>query len=181
MKKYLLVTLAFLCITTVMYAQDRGTVSKRVIEKNNKANTKTHYNYLLLDAVNDADAFYSDYERTVQMVWDGNLTPISIKNEKGTAVRGIEDCLEKVKTTPVYRGGDDYQQAVIKYILAVRDKIDVLETLGVLGADKDSDAALYNDMSVKYTDMSNEAIDLRNEVRNKKNEYEKTNPWKRKK
>lgn len=181
MKKYFLVTLAFFCMMTVVHAQDRGTVSKQIIEKNNKANTKTHYNYLLLDAVNDADDFYAEYERTVQMVWDGKLTPISIKNEKGEAIRGIEDCLEKVTTTPVYQGGDAYQQAVIKYIIAVRDKIDVLETLGILGADKDSDAALYNDTSVKYTDLSNEAIDLRNEVRNKKNEYEKTNPWKRKK
>lgn len=174
MKKYLLITLSILSFT-IMYAQDgKGTVSKRIIEKNKKTDSKTSYNYMLLDAVNNADEFYNEYETTVQMVWDGKLNVISIKNEKGKAIRGIQDCLDLVTGTPVFRGGDEYQKAVIKYIIAVKDKVDSLENLGVLGADKDSDPVIYNQASRKYTDISNEAISLRNIVREKKNVFEKT-------
>lgn len=179
MKKYLLITLSVFCFVAT-YAQDKSKTTKRVVEKSQIKNTKTHYNYFLLDAVNDADAAYAEYENTIQQVWDGKLAPISIKNEKGKAIRAIGDYLELVKTTPVYQGGDEYRTAVLVYINAVRDKIDAIETLGVLGADKDSDAALYNEASRKYTDVSNEAIDLRNKVREKKNEYEKTNYVKKK-
>lgn len=174
MKTYLLATLFVLSYIGVCAQENRGTVSKRTVEKNKTANTKTSYNYLLLDAVNEADAFYTEYEETVQMVWDGKLNAVSIKNEKGKAVRGVQNCLDVVAATPVYQGGEEYQQAVIKYIMAVKEKIDALETLGVLGADKDSDMETYNGSSIKFTDVSNEAIDLRNNVRNKKNTYEKT-------
>ncbi len=174
MKKYLLITLSILSAIGV-YAQDnKGTVSKRIVEKNKKADSKTTYNYMLLDAVNDADAFYTEYESAVQMAWDGKLNTISIKNEKGKAIRGVQDCLDIVKNTPVYQGGDEYQLAVIRYIIAVREKIEVLEILGILGADKDSDVEVYNRASIKFTDISNEAIDLRNMVRDQKNAYEKT-------
>ncbi|GHV14269.1 hypothetical protein FACS1894179_02640 [Bacteroidia bacterium] len=174
MKKYLLITLSILSFTGIWAQESRGTVSKRVVEKNKKADSKTTYNYMLLDAVNDADAFYTEYESTVQMVWDGKLNAISIKNEKGKAMRGIQNCLDVVTGTPVYQGGDEYQLAVIRYIIAVKEKIESLETLGVLGADKDSNAETYNRASVKFTDISNEAIGLRNAVRDKKDIYEKT-------
>lgn len=174
MKTYLLIALFTVSCIGVCAQENRGTVSKRVVEKNPNANTKTTYNYMLLDAVNGADAFYAEYEQTVQMVWDGKLNAISIKNEKGKAIRGAQNCLDIVTGTPIYQGGDEYQQAVIKYIIAVKEKIEALETLGVLGADKDSDAEVYNKASVKFTDISNETIDLRNNVRGKKNDYEKT-------
>jgi len=173
MKKYLLITLSILCFASI-YAQDgRGTVSKRIVEKGNRADTKNRYNYMLLDAVNDADAAYTEYESTVQMVWDGKLNIMSIKNDKDKALRGIQDCLDIVESTPVYQGGDEYRQAAINYISAVKNKVEYLENLAVLGADKDSDTSAYNDASIKYTDISNEAIDLRNVVRNKKSAYEK--------
>ena len=174
MKKYLLVTLSILSVIGICAQENKGTVSKRVVEKNKKADSKTAYNYMLLDAVNDADAFYTEYESMVQMVWDGKLNAVSIKNEIGKAMRGVQGCLDNVKNTPVYQGGDEYQLAVIRYIIAVREKIEALETLGVLGADKDSDIAVYNKASIKLTDISNEAIDLRNMIRDQKNAYEKT-------
>ncbi|GAB6010129.1 hypothetical protein [Dysgonomonas reticulitermitis] len=174
MKKYLLITLSILSVIGICAQENKGTASKRIVEKSKKADSKTTYNYMLLDAVNDADAFYTEYESTIQMVWDGKLNAISIKNEKGKAMRGIQNCLDVVTGTPVHQGGDEYQQAVIKYIIAVKEKIESLETLGVLGADKDSAAETYNKASIKFTDISNEAIDLRNTVRDKKDIYEKT-------
>lgn len=174
MKKYLLITLSILSVIGICAQENKGAVSKRIVEKNRKAETKTTYNYMLLDAVNDADTFYTEYESTVQMVWDGKLNAISIKNEIGKAMRGVQNCLDNVKNTPVYQGGDEYQLAVMKYVIAVREKIEALETLGVLGADKDSDIEAYNRASIKFTDISNEAIDMRNNVRDKKNAYEKT-------
>ncbi|MDR1090027.1 MAG: hypothetical protein LBL79_03045 [Prevotella sp.] len=174
MKKYLLITLSFLSFAGIRAQENSSTVSKRTVEKNKNANTKTTYNYMLLDAVNEADAFYTEYERTVQMVWDGKLNAASIKDEIGKATRGIQNCLDDVIRTPVYQGGNEYQQTVIKYIIAVKEKIEALEILGVLGADKDSDPETYNKASIKFTDISNEAIDLRNTVRDKKSAYEKT-------
>jgi hypothetical protein len=174
MKKYLLITLSILSFTGIWAQESRGTVSKRIVEKNKRTDTKNNYNYMLLDAVNDSDAFYAEYESTVQMVWDGKLNAISIKNEKGKAMRGIQNCLDVVTDTPVYQGGDEYQLTVIKYIIAVKEKVESLEILGALGADKDSDTETYNRASVKFTDISNEAIDLRNTVRDKKDIYEKT-------
>ncbi len=174
MKKTLLAALCLLGVVALCAQESRSTVSKRTVEKNKRADTKTSYNYMLLDALNEADDFYTEYETTVQMVWDGKLNAISLKNEIGKSLRGIQDCIDNVKNTPVYQGGDEYQLAVLKYINAVREKTEALQTLGILGADKDSDAEAYNRASVRFTDISNEAIDLRNMVRNEKNEYEKT-------
>lgn len=174
MKKFLLITLSFLSVIGIYAQDDRSTVLKRTVEKNKKIDSKTAYNYMLLDAVNDTDAFYNEYEITVQMVWDGRLNVINVKNDIGKSIRGVQNCLDNVKNTPVYQGGNEYQQAVQEYIIAVKEKIEALEVLGVLGADKNSDAEAYNQASIRFTDVSNKAIDLRNKVRNEKNEYEKT-------
>lgn len=172
MKRYLLLALSVLCFATTFNAQEK--VTKRVVQKGQVTNTKTHYNYFLLDAVNDSDAAYAEYESVVQQVWEEKIPAISLKNEKGKAIRAIDDYLELVKTTPTYQGGEEYRTAVLAYIIAVKDKVNALENLGILGADKDSDATAYNKASIKFTDLSNEAIDLRNIVRNKKSDYEKT-------
>lgn len=172
MKRYLLITLSVLCFIAVD-AQNRGNVKKRMVEKSKVTNTKTHYNYFLLDAVNSADDAYTEYENIVQQVWSEKLPPASIKKEKVKAIDTINEYIELVQTTPVFQGGDEYRTAVLNYIKAVKEKVNDLETLGLLGADKDADATLYNNASIKFTDISNEAIDLRNIVRNKKGEYER--------
>lgn len=169
MKKYLFIAVAMLGFIAVANAQ---TVTKRVVESTNKGDSKTHYNYLLLDAVNYTDAAYSRYEQEVQSVWDkkstGDLTKGRIE-----AIKVIDKYLNTVKETPIYKGGEAYQLAVLAYINSVKDKVIALEYLGKLGDDPDTDALEYNKASIKFTDISNEGIDLRNTVRDKKNEYEK--------
>lgn len=78
MKKYLFIAVAMLGSVTIVNAQ---TVTKRVVEKTNKGDSKTHYNYLLLDAVNYSDAAYSRYEKLVQDVWDKKRMLTSRKTE----------------------------------------------------------------------------------------------------
>lgn len=170
MKKYLFIAVAMLGSVTIVNAQ---TVTKRVLEKTNKGDSKTHYNYLLLDAVNYSDAAYSRYEKLVQDVWDKKSNANLTKN-RIEALEEIDKHLTTVKDTPIYKGGESYQLAVLAYLSAVKDKVIALEHLGTLGDDANTDAIVYNKASAKFTDISNEAIDLRNNVRDKKSEYEKT-------
>ena len=159
-----------LSITTVMNAQG---VIKRVVENTNKGDSKRHYNYLLLDAVNYSDAVYSEYEKKVQDVWDKKISA-DLSKEKVEAFKEIDKYLDIVKATPIYKGGEEYQLGALTYINSVKAKIEALERLGILGDDPNADAIEYNNASIKFTDISNETIDLRNVLRDKKSTYEKT-------
>ncbi|MDR2950412.1 MAG: hypothetical protein LBV71_14565 [Prevotella sp.] len=170
MRKYLFIVLAMLSVTTVMNAQN---VVKRVVENTNKGDSKKHYNYLLLDAVNYSDAVYSEYEKKVQDVWDKKISA-DLRKGKTEAFKEIDKYLDIVKTTPIYKGGEEYQLAVLTYINSVKAKVEALENLGILGDDPNADAIEYNNASIKFTDVSNQTIDLRNIVRDKKSTYEKT-------
>lgn len=170
MKKYVFIAVAMLGFISVSNAQ---TVTKRVVESTNKGDSKTHYNYLLLDAVNYSDAAYSDFEKLVQNVWDKKSNADITKNRIET-IKVIDKYLNTIKDAPIYKGGESYQLAVLSYINRVRDKVMALEYLGKLGDDPNSDPIEYNKASIQFTDISNETIDLRNIVREKKNEYEKT-------
>jgi hypothetical protein len=169
MKKYLFIAVATLGFISVSNAQ---TGTKRVVESTNKGDSKTHYNYLLLDAVNYSDAAYTDFEKLVQSVWDKKSNADITKNRIET-IKVIDQYLNTIKDAPIYKGGETYQLAVLNYINKVMDKVMALEHLGKLGDNANTDPKEYNNASVKFTDISNEAIDLRNIVREKKNEYEK--------
>lgn len=170
MKKYLLIALAILGITTGVNAQS---VVKRVVENTNKGDSKKHYNFLLLDAVNYSDAIYSEYENIVQDVWDKKIRT-DLSKDRSRAIKDLDKQLEIVKTTPIYKGGEEYQLAVLTYINSIKAKIEALEKLGILGEDPNSDVLEYNETSIRFTDISNETIDLRNIVRERKNAYEKS-------
>ncbi|NDV95216.1 hypothetical protein D0T84_09820 [Dysgonomonas sp. 521] len=170
MKKYLFIAVAMLGSIAVANAQ---TVTKRVVKSTNKGDSKTHYNYLLLDAVNYSDAAYAQYEKEVQSVWDKKSARDLTKGRMET-IKVIDEYLNTVKEARVYKGGEAYQSAVLAYINSVKEKVMALEHLGKLGDDPNTNDLDYNKASIKFTDISNEAIDLRNIVREKKNEYEKT-------
>jgi hypothetical protein len=170
MKKYLFIAVAIVGFISVSKAQ---TVTKRVVESTNKGDSKSHYNYLLLDAVNYSDAAYTGYEKLVQSVWDKKSNADITKGSIET-IKVIDKYIITVKETPVYRGGDAYRLAVLNYIDKVKDKVMALEHFGKLGNDSNTDTTEYNNASIQFTDISNEAIGLRNIVRDKKNEYEKT-------
>ena len=151
------------------HAQEGG-VSKRRVEKSVK--TKGGYNSFLLESIHSSDKIYSDYESKVQQVWNGE----SKENLEGSSKKPLRDLAEvqqSIKEIPVYKGGDDYQKAVSNYLNAVEKKINLLETLGVLGANPDTEAREYNNISRAFTDISNEAIDIRNAVRRVKRNFEK--------
>jgi hypothetical protein len=170
MKKYLFIAVAVLGFVSLSNAQ---TATKRVVESTNKGDSKTHYNYLLLDAVNYSDAAYADFEKLVQSVWNKKSNADITENSIET-IKVIDKYLHTIKNAPVYNGGEAYQLAVLNYISKVKDKVTALEYLGKLGDNADADPVEYNNASIKFTDISNEAIDSRNIVRNEKNEYEKT-------
>lgn len=154
--------------------KNKTTVVNRSVEKNQRADTKSGYNNMLIDAINESDAAYIEFEKNVQAVWDGKLSVENINKDKKIALDKIQNYLQQVTNTPVYAGGDKYQQASIEYIVAVKAKVEELEALGIIGADKDSDSDVYNKKYAKFTDISNEAIELKYRVRNQKDVFEKT-------
>lgn len=174
MKKILLLILSTFALLSLNAQRNKATVVKRSVEKTNRTDTKSGYNNMLIEAINESDAAYTEFEKTIQLLWDGKLDLSSIGKNKNLALDKIQICSLRVTNTPVYKGGDKYQQATILYIIAVKDKVDVLETLGRIGVDKDSDEDVYNKKYAKFTDVSNEAIELKYRVRNQKDIFEKT-------
>lgn len=163
------------CLAIAGYAQNEtnNKVVKKTVKKNFKLDTKTAYNYFLLDIVRDVDSVYSRYEGTVQDVWSGK-NKIDLKGSSNTAIKDADRIYRMVQETNIYQGGDEYQKAVLTYIEAVKEKIRLLEIYGILGADPESDAGEYDDAAIKFHEATNDAIDKRNKLREKKSLYEKT-------
>lgn len=169
MRVSIIIVSLMICSAISGYAQD-GRSFKQRVEKSTK--TKAGYNNFLLESVHNSDKIYSDYENTVQKVWDGDLKE-DLRNSSRKPLRELAQVQQLVKEIAIYKGGEDYQKTVINYLNAVERKISLLETLGILGANPDSKAEEYNSVSRAFTDLSNEAIDIRNAVRRAKRDYEK--------
>lgn len=172
--KKLLLAIGIFSVLSLNAQNSKTRVIKRSVEKAQRADTKSGYNNMLIEAINNSDAAYTEFEKTVQAVWDEKQKVENIKNAKNRAIEKIQDYLYLITNTPIYVGGDKYQQASIVYILAIKKKVEDLEAVGIIGADKDADSDVYNKKYAKFTDISNEAIELKYRVRNQKDIFEKT-------
>jgi hypothetical protein len=156
------------------YAQKQeGKVSKQRIERNKNIETKSGYNYFMLDFIKDVDAVYTEYEELVQRVWDNEVN-LDLHKTSVTPLKKINNIRAEIINMPIYRGGLEYRNAVLDYLEAVKQKIVVLEKFGILGADANSDIQLYYETSRKYQEADNVTIDKRNKVRRQKSIYERT-------
>ncbi|MDU1890449.1 MAG: hypothetical protein E6767_07130 [Dysgonomonas sp.] len=179
-----LLTLAILAIFAMgiqaQQTESETKVLKRTVEKNYKRNTKSGYNYFLLDAIRDVDAIYKEYEDMIQAVWAGKEK----KNLKGSSKKTreeIDELYSLVKRIKVYIGGLDYQQAVLAYIESVKEKAIQLETYGILSENIEADVKAFNEASEKFNNAVNDSMGKRDHVREMKNIYERTTYMKVKK
>lgn len=174
MKKIIFAVLAILSFTATGLAQENVTVKKRTVEKNHRPNSKANYGRMLLDELKDSDMAYAQLETSVQQVWDQRMDGNNIVLAADEAKKKVDECFETVKTTKVYLGGEAYRDAIMDYIEAVKAKIVILEKLGVLGADPNSDFELYVKTSAEFDEASNQATLKRDVVRKQRDIYEKT-------
>lgn len=173
MRRQFFILLFLFCFFGMGYAQNEGGVLKRKVEINKNIKTKSGYNQFLLDVIKEMDALYYEYEELVQKVWDKEIE-VELLNSSRDVQKKLDEYNEAVKSMPVYRGGDDYQKAMLDYIVAMKEKIKCLEKYGILGADNFSDVTEYNKAHIAFHEATNDATDKRNTVRKKKDEFEKT-------
>ena len=171
MRTTLFIMLMF-CLSVAGYAQ-KGKVTNRNVERNKNVDNKKGYNYFLLDMVKDIDVVYTDYEALVQRVWDKKVN-LDLRKSSADPIKKLDRIKQTILDMPVFKGGIEYQEAVLAYIDVMKKKIVALEKFGVLGADANSDFNEYKNSQIKFEELTNEEIDARNIVRRKKGEYEKT-------
>jgi len=171
MKKIILASL-LLCMAAAGYAQESGKVTNRNIEKNRSVNSIVAYSNFILDMIRQMDITYGEYEEVIQRVWNKE---IDLKLERSSAepLKKMDKIKHEITYTPVYKGAEEYQKAVLAYADIVKKKITLLEKFGILGADKDSDVLAYNDAARVFYEANNDAIEGRNILKRKKNEFEK--------
>lgn len=173
MRTISLIVFSLLC-TAMGYAQEEeNNVKRQRIERNKKIDTKTGYNYFMLDIVKDIDVIYTEYEELVQRVWD-NKVNINLYKTSVAPLKEINNLRAEIINMPIYKGGLEYRNSVLDYLEAVKQKIVVLEKFGILGADSHSDIQLYYTASRQFQEADNATIDRRNKVRKLKTIYEKT-------
>jgi len=169
-----LIFLSFIfCLAGTGYAQNSGKVATRNVEMNRKIDTKKGYNYFLLDMIKDIDVVYAEYEELIQRVWSKEVN-LDLTKSSAAPLKKADKIWQTVVDMPVFKGGIEYQESVLSYMVVVKKKIILLEKYGILGANPKSDINQYNDAATAFNEATNEGIEARNLVRRKKNEFEKT-------
>lgn len=171
--RHTFVILSLFVITLMGYAQDEKKIIKKNIERNRKIDNKRSYNYFLLDMVKDADAIYSEYEDLVQQVWD-KKTEKGMKGTSSLSIQKINALSNIITDVAVYKGGGDYQKAILIYLDAINENLKALEDFVVLGADTNVRADEYYKAGRLFDEKVNNKIEKRNLVRQEKSLYEKT-------
>ncbi len=163
-----------LLVAAMGYAQKQeAKAGRQRIERNKNIQTKSGYNYFMLDVVKDVDVVYTEYEELIQRVWDNEVN-LNLQKTSVTPLKEINNIRTEIVNMPIYHGGLEYRNSVLDYLEAVKQKIVVLEKFGILGADANSDIQLYYETSRKFQEADNVTIDKRNKVRRQKTIYERT-------
>lgn len=169
MRKLLLISLSVFCFIGG-YAQTKGTVSKRSVEKSS-TKSKTTYSYFLLDQMKAVDDVYTAFVVDTRAFW--NKEPdCDLSKLVDERVLQITQIRSTVNLSPVYIGGDDYRESVIDYIEAVSLKVKTLYGYAII--DPNTQAEEYDEAMKVFDEATDVAMEKRNKLKEVKNIYEKT-------
>ncbi|NDV77611.1 hypothetical protein [Dysgonomonas sp. 511] len=175
MRLPLVLLITLLGIVGPMHAQKTERVTKKTT-KRKAVTSRASYTFYIMDKINEMDSIYSEYENAVQVVWSERLDHKILNKSAAPYLEQLTHIKELVSRQKPFADGEEYKQATLTYLEAVREKVETLEKMGVLGANANSDLNEYYDAYQAFNDATNKGIEARNHLRQVKYTYETGKP-----
>ena len=175
MKLHLVLLIALLGVVGPMHAQKTEKVVKKTT-KHKAVTSRASYTFYIMDKINEMDSLYSEYENAVQIVWSERLDHKILNKSAAPYLERLTDLKALISRQKPFADGEEYKQATLSYLETVREKVEMLEKMGVLGANANSDLNEYYDAYQAFNLATNKGIEARNVLRQIKYTYETGKP-----